>query len=757
MKRRDSNTLRILRILVLIFLVGSIFGFSLQGKAEDPQFFVKEETPTKAPLFHYVPDEVIVKFKGDIAEESISGLLSTQHVSEKLKNETAGFSVLRVPGGKTVQELVEVFKASPLVEYAEPNYYVYADWSPDDSLYSYQWHFHGPENGGIQMEDAWGITTGNPDVIVAVIDSGVAYEERAGPGFWHLDTYNACGGSGSSWWCGVNTALPSWTALYGSYPTPPGYGNGWKQYLQHAFDLNSANGTVIFSYHYRYDIETGNDYFYVDVSDDGGGNWATVKTYTGTSNSTPTNNWKTETLDLTSHAGGDIIVRFRFNSNRENSDEDSGFNSDGAVYIDEVSLDDDSGNLFYDDMESGVGAWETTRYQRAPDLNAATFTAGYDFVNNDSYPNDDNGHGTHVTGTIAQATNNDFGVAGIAFNTTVMPVKVLNARGTGTYTMIASGIYYATNHGAKIINLSLGGKNPSVTLKNALAYAYNHGVTIFAAAGNDDTKPIGYPAAYDAYCIAVGATQYDTTRAPYSRYGPSLDIVAPGGNIGVDQSYDGYPDGVLQMTFGNTPVDWGYWFYEGTSMSTPHASGVAALLLAQNPGLTPDQIRYILESTAIDLGSTGRDDDYGYGLINAPAALGGEPPPPPIVSISLLTDGTIELGRVALGYTADNSGDIQTVKVEEGPADLTIKSTEFVDSMGHVWNLETDIGGDQVIWEFSPDGGSWYVFTDPYTEYTFANVSENATQDIYLRLTMPSDSYSEERHSALVTILATAP
>jgi len=762
-KREDSVMLRICRISVLVFLLGGIFCFSLPGKAEDPPFFVKEEVPLKAPLPLYVPDEIIVKFKPGVAEEAISGLLQAQQVSEKFKSKEARFRTLRVPGGKTVPELVEAFKASPLVEYAEPNYYAYADWSPDDPLYPYQWHFHDPGNGGIQMEDAWDIETGDPSVVVAVIDSGVAHEDWVGPGFWHLDTYNAYGGSGYSWWCGVSAALPSWTDIYGSYPTPPGYGNSWKQYLLRSFDLSSASGTVTFSYYYKYDIEMNYDYFFVDISDDGGISWIKFKQYTnltapGPPGSQTPVDWTQDSIDLTSYAGSNIDIRFRFNSDREWSDEDGYFDSDGAVYIDEVLLEDDSGTLFYDDMESGAGAWETTRYQRAPDLNASTFTTGYDFVNNDSHPNDDNGHGTHVTGTIAQATNNAFGVAGIAFNTTIMPVKVLNAAGTGTYSMIANGIYYATDQGAKIINMSLGGIYPSSTLENALAYAHSYGVTIFAAAGNGNTTPVDYPARYNAYCIAVGATQYDKTRAPYSNYGSSLDIVAPGGNTGVDQNGDGLADGVLQMTFGNTPVDWAYWFYQGTSMSTPHAAGVAALLLAQNPGLTPYQIRYILESTAIDLGSPGRDDYYGYGLINAPAALEGELPPPPAVSISLLTDGTIELGKVAPGYTADNSGDIQTVRVNEGPANLTIKSTEFSDGMGHIWTLGTTIGDDRVIWEFSPDGGSWNTFTAPYTEFPLAgSVSENATQDIYLRLTMPADSSSEEEFGAMVTILATAP
>ncbi len=780
----DCHMLKICRILALVLIIGGILGFPEEGRAEEPQFFVKEAAPPKAPLPLYVPDELIVKFKPGIPEDAIRGLLQAHEASEKFKSSVAKFRALKIPKGRTVPELIEIFKASPLVEYAEPNFYAYAAWYPNDPVYPYQWHFDddhtnnpggatsnpygGANGGGIRMEEAWEIETGNSSVIVAVIDTGVAYENAAGPGFWHLDTYNAYGGSGNtSWWCGVSAALSSWTAIYGSAPTAPGYGNGWKQYLQHSFDLTGANGTVTFSYYYKYDIELDYDYFYVDISDNGGVSWTTLKQYTNISVPGPPGSqipvdWTQDSIDLTGYKGKNIIIRFRFNSDDSYSDEDGDFDSDGAVYIDEVKLEHGSGTLFYDDMESGAGAWETTRYQKAPDLAGTSFVAGYDFVNDDSHPNDDGAHGTHVTGTIAQNTNNNYGVAGIAFNTTIMPIKVLSAAGPGTYAMIADGIYYATVNGAKIINLSLGGSSNSTTLMDAVEYAYDNGVTIFAAAGNDSSSSLIYPAAYDAYVIAVGATRYDETLSYYSNFGPSLDIVAPGGQIYVedtneylDQNEDGYPDGVLQQTFGDTPVDWAYWFYQGTSMSTPHASGVAALLLAQNSSLTPDQIRNALQDTAEDLGASGKDNTYGWGLIDAQAALQSVVP---AVSISLLTDGSVELGMAELGETADSLGDVQTVKVDTGPADLSIKSTVFSDGIGNTWTLGTTNGDNQVIWEFSPDGSSWNTFTVADTEYPLAsNVADNTTQDLYFRLTMPTSSSSDGEFSATVTILATVP
>ena len=263
------------------------------------------------------------------------------------------------------------------------------------------------------------------------------------------------------------------------------------------------------------------------------------------------------------------------------------------------------------------------RYYRAPDLASTCFSPGYDYVEKDTHPNDDNSHGTHVAGTVGQSTNNSTGVAGVAFESCLMPVKVLDRNGSGTYANVAAGIRFAADNGAKVINLSLGGSAPSQTLLDAVAYAYGKGVTVIAAAGNDGINVISYPAAYDNYVIAVGATRYDETRASYSNYGVSLDLVAPGGDLTVDQNSDGYGDGVLQNTFNpNTKSrsDFGYWFFQGTSMATPHVAGVAALVISKGV-IGPDNVRAALENTAEDLGTAGRDNTYGWGLVDASAAV----------------------------------------------------------------------------------------------------------------------------------------
>ncbi len=393
-------------------------------------------------LAEYAPDRVLVKFKPWVEEILRSELLESLGAEVEEVLGALSLERIKVLQGIGVDEVVAALQASPLVETASPDFIYRAVMMPNDPNFSYQWHLDNSVYGGIHMKEAWDLETGDPSVVVAVVDTGVAYED---------------------------------------------YGD----------------------------------------------------------------------------------------------------------------------------------------YRRAPDLAGTSFVAGYDFANGDSHPNDDNCHGTHVTGTIAQSTNNNTGVAGVAFGCSVMPVKVLDSDGAGSLFDIAQGIIYAADNGADVINLSLGASSDYGVMLQAVAYAYNKGVTVVCASGNNN-GPLLYPAAYDDYCIAVGATRYDETRASYSNYGSSLDLVAPGGDVSVDQNGDNYGDGVLQQTFNpdtQDPSDFAYWFFQGTSMATPHVAGVAALLISKSGASDPDYIRDVLEVSAEDKGASGRDNYYGYGLVDAAAAL----------------------------------------------------------------------------------------------------------------------------------------
>ncbi|MFN8496275.1 MAG: S8 family serine peptidase [Anaerolineae bacterium] len=234
--------------------------------------------------------------------------------------------------------------------------------------------------------------------------------------------------------------------------------------------------------------------------------------------------------------------------------------------------------------------------------------AGYDFVHNTRTPDDDNGHGTHVTGIIAAAANNGVGISGVAPGSRVMPIKVMSALGNGSHFVIAQGIEYALANNARVLNLSMGGDTPSQTLKQAIDHAWQAGALVVAAAGNDNTDKPSYPAAWPNV-ISVGALNTDDTRAPFSNYGPTISLVAPG------------------VAILSTLPDNRYEAWPGTSMAAPFVSGVAALLWSRNATLTNAQVHDRLINTTERLGASiydpsGHNAEFGYGLVNAAQAVG---------------------------------------------------------------------------------------------------------------------------------------
>ena len=254
--------------------------------------------------------------------------------------------------------------------------------------------------------------------------------------------------------------------------------------------------------------------------------------------------------------------------------------------------------------ESGTGSGvkvaviDTGIQLNHPDLSGNILT-GYDFVNNDSSANDDNGHGTHVAGIVA-STMNGSGNVGASYSAKLIPIKVLNESGYGYLSDVAKGIYYATDNGARVINLSLGTPYDSDVMRRAVTYASNKGVLIVAAAGNESGAPCSYPAAYSSVVCVVATTQ-DNKLASFSNIGGEL--AAPG------------------VSNYSTYINSSYAKLSGTSMASPHVAGSAALLMSVCTDCTTSQIRDILRSTAIDLGAEGKDIIFGYGLVNLVDAI----------------------------------------------------------------------------------------------------------------------------------------
>lgn len=236
-----------------------------------------------------------------------------------------------------------------------------------------------------------------------------------------------------------------------------------------------------------------------------------------------------------------------------------------------------------------------------------------------SDPSDDNGHGTHVAGIINAVSNNGIGVAGMAWNVKILPVKVLDGNGDGSYAQVIAGINYAVEKGAQIINLSLGGPNSyfiPADFTTAINNAAAHDVTIVAAAGNEN-GPVNFPASYPGV-IAVAALGPDGQRAPYSNYGPEISVCAPGGAETVTDKFSQ----TIVSTYKDSDTSYAYMF--GTSMAAPHISGLVALMYSQNPAITPAQVRDRLRKFTIDKGSPGFDDYYGHGMPDAYAVLSGK-------------------------------------------------------------------------------------------------------------------------------------
>lgn len=258
------------------------------------------------------------------------------------------------------------------------------------------------------------------------------------------------------------------------------------------------------------------------------------------------------------------------------------------------------------------------------DLPTARVIKGHDYVNNDLDPMDDNGHGTHVAGIIAAEGGNGVGIIGVAPQAQIMAIKALDNRGDGYLLDVVNGIKYATDYEANIVNCSFTFSGRSSVLKDAVDYAADNGVITIIGAGNENKDVSLFCPANLRKAISVGATTYKDEKATFSNWGYSLDVVAPGGNkkkiedFTWPPSLKGYNDYILSLDYGKRN---GYAIKSGTSMATPHVSGLVALLLSKDSTLTTEKVRSILRFSADDLGKAGRDDSFGYGRINAKRAF----------------------------------------------------------------------------------------------------------------------------------------
>jgi len=268
---------------------------------------------------------------------------------------------------------------------------------------------------------------------------------------------------------------------------------------------------------------------------------------------------------------------------------------------------------------------------------------GWDFVNWDNDPQDDYGHGTFVAGIAAAETDNGIGIAGVSWGAKVMPVKVIDANGYAYYSDITSAIYYAADNGAKIINMSFDSAAYSQALQAAVAYAHSKGCLLVAAAGDTGDDTYRYPASH-THVVSVAATNRDDEHWGSSTHNDRVDVTAPG--VEIRSFWEG-----------------GYGWISSTRMAAPHVSGLAALIWSVNPTLTPDEVKGIVESTAVDLGDPGRDDYFGHGRIDANAAVKATP-------------HYLQVSPTSLVFLADdNTGPLQQAVTNPGTSPSTWSAT----------------------------------------------------------------------------------
>jgi serine protease len=348
-----------------------------------------------------------------------------------------------------------------------------------------------------------------------------------------------------------------------------------------------------------------------------------------------------------------------------------------------------------------------------PDLSSQLTSDGYDFIDDPEMANDGDGrddnpndpgdklhngvssfHGTHVSGTIAAATDNGSGVAGVAWrtNTKIMPLRALGLNGEGTSFDIIEAVKYAAglsnvsgllpDQKADIINLSLGGSASSKAEQDVYDQVRANGVIVVAAAGNDGSNTPLYPASYSSV-ISVSAVDSNAELTSYSNYGATIDVAAPGGDLSKDVNGggDGYPDGILS-TLGDDSganIAYAYAFLEGTSMATPHVAGVCALMKAVKPDLTPDEFDAFLIAGKLttDIGAVGKDTQFGYGLIDAYSAVlsaqGGEIPTVLKASASALNFGS-DLSGLSLSLQMMGAGSLSITSVSTDAAWVDVPS-----------------------------------------------------------------------------------
>ena len=596
-------------ILIAIFLLFFIAVSAAQNKV--PKHKTKSFKVLRAA---YKPGQLLVTFNKKLSAKNIDAVRSKYGLKKALKTmATSGKSVrlYELKKGQSVKQTIKKLKKNANVLKAEPNYIRRVSFTPSDTRFSEQWALNntgqliygtaGLADADIDAVEAWDLEKGfsNP-VTVAVIDSGIdsthpdlsakiaggynfaGITQRYANTAWSIGKYSTYEEAQSI--RGTGEPLTGIGLLLGKKGSPPGNVTVSLRDSLTGPDLRSLTITPA-------DVTTGLSEIYKDLT-------------------SPITLINGQTYYIIFKATGSSVANYYYAA--DNSDFQLGY--EGDIYAE--------GTEYW---------WNGSSWVNPED--GGDYYDWYFSTNKNANSHDDNGHGTHVSGIIGADSDNGQGTAGVSPGARIMPVKAADSSGSLFTSDIISAINYAADNDARVINMSFGGTEFSSIEQDAINYAYSKGAILFAAAGNEalDGNPVEYPASY-ANVVSVGATTNTDDIAYFSNYNNYVDVSAPG--YGILSTFPTYPVSLSE---------WGYLenydYMNGTSMATPVASGVGALVLARNPSLTPLQAEQIIENNADDKGAAGRDNYYGYGRINAYRAINATPLPNFLLNASFELDG----------------------------------------------------------------------------------------------------------------------
>ncbi len=637
----------------------------------------------------YIEGEILVKFKEGTSDQSMEIRIDQVGVVAKKigpKNKKNVY-LIRLKPEISVEQSVTDLNALSEIAYAEPNYIITLNSvTTNDTYFGNQWGLNntgqsgGTPNADIDATEAWDIETGG--ATIAVIDSGIdlSHPDLVSK-LWvnsgeipdngidddsngYIDDYN-----------GYNWAGISQTYLNEYYPLDndrhfaqsfKGTGKNLTHVGIRLSKVGSPSTSITVSI--KDNLSSGTDLSSFDILPSEVSSISGREVYKPLSSTITISNGQTYYIVVTTSNAVDPNNQYRiYDSTYDSVDNPNAHYADGNEY-----------------WRYNSGLWDPYLQD---DL--------YFRTNENSNPRDDDGHGTHVSGIAAAATNNSTGVAGVSWGAKIMSLKFLDASGIGTSAALADTISYAADNGAKVTNMSVGSTVSTQTVQDAVNYADTNGLTQFAASGNSGTTNMEYPAGYNNI-IGLGATDNNDVIASFSTHNSSVDVSAPGVNI-----YSTMPTYLVTFNdFGwDLPQD--YAFMSGTSMATPMASGLAALILSQDASLTPSQVQSNIESNADHKGTPGRNDYYGWGRINARRSLYSMITPPTAV-IDSITPSPATPGRTVTftGHGIDSDGSIIANSWRSSRDGLISTSSTFTKS-----NLS--IGTHTIYYKVQDNDGAW--------------------------------------------------